>query len=108
MGVGKIGAVMENEAIANIAGLATMILIPVALIGPKLNALQGVNRIGLIWALALAPVLSYLLSCLCMPLRMNIRVDLLIIPPLLLFVLVNAAFATYKMRKASNEQERKE
>ncbi len=96
---------MENESVANFAGIATLILIPVAVIGPKLNVLQGIIRPGFIWALALAPVFSFLLSCIYMPARMNIRVDLVIFPPLLLFVLINAAFVTYRMSKASSDEE---
>lgn len=91
---------MDIDTVADIAGVATLVLIPVALVVPELNALHGRLRPGVVWALALAPVLTFLSSEIIMGTRISmLRVELLIIPPFLIWVLINAAVVTYRMRQ---------
>lgn len=75
---------MESELISKYGLLATLMLIPAAHIVPSCLARNRVDQIGSSWTLALLACLTFLISHFCMPLKYNIRVDLVIIPPLLL------------------------
>lgn len=96
----------SSEIVMQVAAWLLLISSPLAISGawfvPLLGRVLHIPldiQFAIIWIMAVIPCLAFVASCVMMPIKYNIRLDLLFYPPILAVVLVNALGVTLLMRK---------
>lgn len=103
---------MTNEEIMNIAGTTLLASSAVSILVSCLNlwidllkAIPLGVRLHIIAVLAFIPCIAFVVSCVYMPEKYNIRLDLIIYPQILFVVIISASFAAVVMVRNAKRQE---
>lgn len=101
------GDEFSNEVVMRVAGMLLLASSALAIVGTWGLAWLGSRlriprdiQFAIIWILAIIPCVAFVVSCVSMPGKYNIRMDLLIYPCILAVVVANAVGVTMSMRKS--------
>lgn len=103
---------MTNEEIMHTAGTTLLVGSAISILVSCLNLWIGLLkaiplgvRLHIIAILAVIPCIAFIVSCVYMPEKYNIRLDLLIYPQILFVVIISATLAAVVMVRYAKRQE---